>query len=114
NPGGATDAIARLLAQKLGEEVGQSVVIQNVPGAGTVIGATQVARAAPDGYRIMSADIATLAISPALTPNVGYDPVTSFTAVGEIARLPLVLVVHKDVPASTVTELIDYAGQPGV
>jgi tripartite-type tricarboxylate transporter receptor subunit TctC len=106
--GAATDVLTRRLAQDMTIELGQPVVIENVPGAGTVNAAVQVARARPDGYRVMTADSATLALNPALMDKLPYDPQGSFTTFGMFARFPLFLVVNRNVPARNLTELIDY------
>ena len=106
--GAATDVLTRRLAQDLTVELGQPIAVENIPGAGTINAASQLARAKPDGYRVMTADSATLAINPALMEKLPYDPQTSFTAIGMFARLPLFLAVHRNVPARSVPELIDH------
>lgn len=113
-PGAATDALARLLAQEMSGGLGQSIVVENQPGAATVTASSQLKRSPADGYRVMSADITTLVFNPALRPNLAYDPLKDFTMVGLMARLPLVLVARKDLPAETVTQLLDEAkANPG-
>lgn len=106
--GAATDVLTRRLAQDLATELGQPIAVENIPGAATVNAAAQMARTKPDGYRVMTADSATLALNPALMEKLPYDPQTSFTAVGMFARLPLFLAVHRNVPARTLPELIDH------
>lgn len=108
--GAATDVLTRRLAQDLSTDLGQPVVIENMPGAGTVNAAAHLARAKSDGYRVMTADSATLALNPALMDKLAYDP-QSFSYIGMFARFPLVLVVHKNVPVKSVPELIAYMGQ---
>jgi tripartite-type tricarboxylate transporter receptor subunit TctC len=113
-PGGSTDILGRSIAQKLHEALGQPVVVENKPGAGGSIGATEVARAAPDGYTLLMGHIGTLAINPSLYPDLAYDPVRSFAPVALIARVPNVLVVNPAVPARNVQELIALAkAKPG-
>ncbi len=113
-PGGSTDILAREIALKLQEALGQPVVVENKPGAGGSIGSTEAARAAPDGYTLLMGHIGTLAINPSLYPKLGYDPRTSFTPVALIARVPNVLVVNPHVQAKDVRELIALAkAKPG-
>ncbi len=113
-PGGSTDILARSIAQKLQDALGQPFIIENKSGAGGSIGATEVARAAPDGYTLLMGHIGTLAVNPSLYPNLGYDPVTSFAPVALIARVPNVLVVNPAVPVHDVQQLIALAkAKPG-
>ncbi len=113
-PGGSTDILARAIGQKLSEAWGQSVVVDNVPGAGGAIGADKVAKAPADGYTLLMGHIGTLAVNPSLYPNLPYDPVKSFTPVAWVARVPNVLVVHPSVPAKNVKELVALAkAKPG-
>jgi len=113
-PGGSTDILARAIAQKLQEALGQPFVVDNKAGAGGSIGATEVARAAPDGYTLLMGHIGTLAVNPSLYPNLRYDPVASFSPVAMIAIVPNVLVVHPAVPAKNVQELVALAkAKPG-
>lgn len=106
--GAATDILTRLLAKDISTTLGQPVVIVNVPGAGTINAAVQLKNAKPDGYRVMTADSATLALNPAMIEKLAYDPQTSFTSLGMFARFPLYLVVNKDVPVNNLTELVEY------
>ena len=99
-PGGSTDILARAVGAELSKSFGQSVVIDNVPGAGGSIGAERVAKAAPDGYTLMMGHIGTLAVNPALYPKLGYDPIKDFAPVAWVARVPNVLVVNPAVPAA--------------
>jgi len=113
-PGGSTDILGRSIAQRLQEALGQPFVVENRPGAGGSIGATEVARAAPDGHTLLMGHIGTLAINPSLYPKLPYDPLTSFAPVALVARVPNVLVVHPAVPARNVQELVALArARPG-
>ncbi|AGW94883.1 MULTISPECIES: Bug family tripartite tricarboxylate transporter substrate binding protein [Cupriavidus] len=107
--GGATDVLGRLLAVGLGEKLGQSVVVENKPGASTVIGATQVAKAAPDGYTLLLGASTTLTLNPAIRPNLGYDPIKSFTPLGLVADMSLVLVANPDTPIRSLKDLVTQA-----
>ena len=113
-PGGATDIVARQLAAKLAQRFGQQVVVDNRAGAAGTIGAAAVARADPDGYTMLFAVAANMAVAPAVLKTVPYDPVKSFAPVIEIARGPYVLMVHPSVPAKDLAEFVAYAKQnPG-
>lgn len=112
--GGSTDLVGRLLAQHMSPELGQSVVVENRPGAGGNTGAAAVAKARPDGYTILMGTVATHALNPALYKKMPYDPVTSFAPVSLLAIVPNVLVVNPAFPAKTVKELIDLVkANPG-
>jgi len=112
-PGGGTDVIARFFAQKLGESLGQSFIVENRAGAGGNIGAESVARAAPDGYTLMMA-IASLAINVTLYNKIAYDPVKDFTAIGTVAITPNCFAVHPSLPVRSLRELIALArAKPG-
>jgi len=106
-PGGTNDIMARAVSDKMSAALGQQIVIENrnAGGSGTV-GTRQVAHAAPDGYTILLAYTSTLATGPNLYKNVGYDPHKDFAPIGLIASAPALLLVHKDLPAKTVGELI--------
>jgi tripartite-type tricarboxylate transporter receptor subunit TctC len=113
-PGSGTDIVARLLAQKISENWGQQVIVDNKPGAGAIVGVEAIARAAPDGYTIGIGDTGPLAINPALYDKLPYDPATDFAAITHVANLPFILVVHPSLPAKTVPDLIALAkSQPG-
>jgi len=105
-PGGSTDILARSIGQELTKAWGQSVIIENVAGAGGSIGADRVAKAAGDGYTLLMGHIGTLAVNPSLYPKLPYNPVTDFAPVAWVARVPNVLVVHPSVTAKTVQELV--------
>ena len=112
-PAGATDIVGRIVAQKLQERLGQSVVVENRPGAGGAIGSDLVAKAAPDGYTILMATSSTHSIGPALQ-KLPYDPIKDFTAITHVADVPNVLVVSPKLPVNTVKELVTYAkANPG-
>jgi len=113
SPGGAVDGPTRIVAQKLGERLGQQVVVDNKPGAGATIGAAEVAKSAPDGYTLLLAS-QTNAISPALYPKLPYDATDDFVPIMLIGEEPGVLVVHPSFPAKTVQEFIAYVkANPG-
>jgi len=112
--GGPVDVMARLVAQHLTAKLGQSVIVEDRPGAGGTIASKLVASAAPDGYTLLFASAGSLAISPSLYKNLGYDPV-GFAPVALVANHPLAMVVHPSVPVHSVKELIAYAkANPGV
>jgi tripartite-type tricarboxylate transporter receptor subunit TctC len=113
-PGGSTDILARAMAQELTKAWGQTVIVDNVPGAGGAIGAEKVAKATPDGYTLLMGHIGTLAVNPSLYPTLPYDPITSFAPVAWVARVPNVLVVHPSVKAHNVNEVVALAkASPG-
>jgi tripartite-type tricarboxylate transporter receptor subunit TctC len=113
-PGGSTTIVARIVADKMSEALGQSIVIDNRGGAGGTIGSRAVSKSAPDGYTILLGYSGTLAIGPTLYGNVGYDPRKDFDPIGRIGTAPNTLVVHPSVPVHSVAELIAYAkNNPG-
>ncbi len=105
-PGGSQDVIGRLFAQKVGESLGQTIVVENKPGAGGLIATQEAARAAPDGYTLFLSTGAQMAIEPALNPKAGYDPVKDFVQIVHLADAPLVLLATPAFPATSVKELI--------
>jgi tripartite-type tricarboxylate transporter receptor subunit TctC len=105
-PGGTTDILGRIVAQKLQEAWGQPVVVENRPGAGGALGAELTAKSAADGYTIMGGTISTHAINASVYPKLPYHPVRDFQPVTQLAQQPNMLVVHPSVPASNVAELI--------
>lgn len=107
--GGSTDVVGRIVAERMSQELGQQIVVQNVGGAGGSLGAQQVAQADPDGYTILMGTVATHALNPLILKQKPYDPVTDFAPVSLLVLVPNVLAVHPDVPAQTVQELIDLA-----
>jgi tripartite-type tricarboxylate transporter receptor subunit TctC len=104
--GGSTDLIARIIAEKMTEDLGQTVIVENKAGAGGNIGADAVAKADPDGYTILMGTIATHALNPAVMKQMPYDPVKDFAPVSLLVLVPNVLEVNPEVPAKTVQELI--------
>src|SRR5258705_712449 len=113
-PGGGTDIVGRVVAQKLGELLGQSVVVENRGGASGNIGTEIVARATPDGYMILMGNVAPNAINVSLFRNLPFDPVADFAPVTLVASTPNILVVHPSTPARTVKEVIALAkAKPG-
>lgn len=107
--GGGTDLLARLLGHDMSDALGKPVVIDNHPGGGTQIGAEQVAKAAPDGYTLLSASVTTYAFNPGLYPKLGYDPVKDFAPISLTGRFALVLISNPGFPAASVAELIKMA-----
>jgi len=112
--GGATDVVSRLVAQKLGERIQRTVVVENIGGGGATIGAAKVARAAPDGHTLLMGTIATHVINPLSMAQLPYNAQTGFTPISLIATVPNVLLVHPSVKARNVQELIALVkSQPG-
>ena len=107
-PGGAIDIFARVFAQKLSDKLGKPFVVENRPGAGTVLAANSVARAAPDGHTVLVSP-SPLAINATLYKKLPYDTANDFTAVAYVADIPLVLVVHPSLPVKSIPDLIKYA-----
>jgi tripartite-type tricarboxylate transporter receptor subunit TctC len=105
-PGGTTDILGRLVAQKLSESLGQPVVVENRPGAGGAVGTESVAKAAPDGYTIMGGTISTHAINASVYDKLSYDPIKDFEPVTLLATQPNMLVVSPSLPAKNVAELV--------
>lgn len=105
-PGGSQDVIGRLFAQKVGDALGQTIVVENKPGAGGLIATQETARSAPDGYTLFLSTGAQMAIEPALNPKAGYDPLKDFVQVIHLADAPLVLLATPSLPAATLADLI--------
>jgi tripartite-type tricarboxylate transporter receptor subunit TctC len=113
-PGGTTDILARMLGQKLEQRLGKTFIVENRPGAGTLIAASAVAKAAPDGHTLLMAPSSTMAVNVTLYKNLPYDPVNEFIPLAGLARVPFVLIVNPSLPVHSLTELIAYAKQrPG-
>lgn len=113
-PGGSTDIVARIVAQKLGERLGQPVVIENRGGAGGTIGAALIAKSAPDGYSLVFGTTSTHAVAPAVYPKLDYDPIKDFAPIGMVAVTPYLLVVNSAIKATNVREFVALAkSQPG-
>jgi len=110
-PGGSTDIVARIVAQKLSEKLGQSVVVENKAGAGGTIGADQVAKAAPDGYTLTLGTTSTHAIAAGAYSKLPYDPVKDFTHISLVAVTPYLLVVNPSLPVKTLPEFVSYTKQ---
>jgi tripartite-type tricarboxylate transporter receptor subunit TctC len=107
--GGATDILARALSQKLGEKIGQTVVVDNRPGAGGTIGSDAAAKSTPDGYTLLLATSSTHSIGPAINPKIPYDAFADFTPLGYVATSPNLVLVPNSSPANTMREFIDFA-----
>jgi len=108
-PGGSTDLIARIVGDQLGRQLGQPVVIENRGGAAGNIGAEVVAKAPPDGYTLFLAPIGTVAINPSLYANMPFDPIRDFAPVSQLTSLPMVMLLHPSIKATTVQEFVAYA-----
>jgi len=108
-PGGSTTIVARIIAEKMSETLGQTVVVDNRGGAGGTVGTRSAAKSAPDGYTILLSYTATMAIGPNLQAAAGYDPRKDFAPIGRIGSTPMVIVVHPEVKAKSVADLIKLA-----
>lgn len=105
-PGGSADTIGRLIGKRLSDELGQPVVIDNRPGAGTAVGAGYVAKAPADGYTLLVSSGSTFTANPAIRSNLPYDSVKSFDPIAIVGRIPLILLANKDEPVSTVQQFV--------
>jgi tripartite-type tricarboxylate transporter receptor subunit TctC len=113
-PGGGGDALARLIGPQITQRLGEFVIVDNRPGAGTIIGTDLVAKAAPDGHTLLI-NTSAITINPSLQDSLPYDTVRDFVAIQKLVSLPNVLVVHPSIPAKSVRELIAYAKtRPGL
>src|SRR5437016_7464268 len=113
-PGGGTDVVARILAPRMSELLGQPIVIDNRPGATGTVAAGQVAKAPPDGYTIMMGHVSVNAIAPSLFANLPYDVNRDFAPIALAAAVPHLVVVHPSVPVTSLKELVAYLKtQPG-
>jgi tripartite-type tricarboxylate transporter receptor subunit TctC len=113
--GGTTDFLGRLVADQLKSGLGATVVVENKPGAGTTLGAEQVARSEPDGHTLLMATSTTLAINKTLYKKLPYDPVKDFAPIALVAGVPFALIINPQIPAKTLTEFIAYAkSKPGL
>jgi tripartite-type tricarboxylate transporter receptor subunit TctC len=108
-PGGAADFVARALGDPLSRALGQPIVIDNRPGAGSSIAAQIVAKAAPDGYTMLIASPSSISVNPAMNPNIGYRPETDLVPISKVSASPLLLAVHPSLGVGSVRELIDTA-----
>ena len=113
-PGGASDALARIVGQKLSEKWGQAVVVENRPGAGGNIGMDAVAKAPGDGYTLLMSYVGSHAINPSIYNKLPYDPEADFVAVATLANVPFVAVVNAAVPVSNIKGLVTYAANKPV
>lgn len=111
-PGGGTDRVARIIGEKLAEQMGQPVVIDNRAGAGGVVGTEASARAAPDGYTMVLGSTATHAVNPSLYSKPGYDPIADFVAISPLATTPAILVVNASLQVSSLQELLAMIRTP--
>jgi tripartite-type tricarboxylate transporter receptor subunit TctC len=112
-PGGPSDVVARIIGDGLGRQLNQTVIIENVGGAGGTIGTARVAAATPDGYTLLAAGMGSHVAAPVLTPNVRYDAVKDFEPIGLIANAPVAVVVRKDFPAKDFKEFVAYVKEHG-
>jgi tripartite-type tricarboxylate transporter receptor subunit TctC len=113
-PGGSTEILSRIVAQNLEQRLGKPVIVENKPGAGTVIGTTAVAQSTPDGYTLLMATVTPMAINVAVHKSLPYDPAADFVPLGMVASSPFFLVVNPELPVHTVKELVAYAkANPG-
>ena len=108
-PGGGVDQMARLISGKLEQRLGRSFIIENKPGAGSIIAATHVQKSAPDGYTLLMAPAPTMAVNVSLYKNLPYDPTADFSLIGLLSGTPFVLMVNVDLPVKSVPELLAYA-----
>ena len=111
--GGASDVVARIVANQMSRTLGQSFIIENVSGAGGTIGSARAAAAAPDGYTLLAAAMGSHVAAPVLTPNVKYDPLADFVPIGITAHSPAVVIARKDFPARDLKEFITVLRQKG-
>ncbi len=111
--GGASDVVARIVTNEMSKILGQSIVIENVGGAGGTIGSARAAAAAPDGYTLLAAAMGSHVAAPVLTPNIKYDPVADFVPIGITADSPVVIIARKDFPAHDLKEFVAVLRQQG-
>jgi tripartite-type tricarboxylate transporter receptor subunit TctC len=107
--GGTSDVLARVLAKKMGDNMGQSLIIENIGGAAGTIGATAVARATPDGYTLIFGYATQFTIAPALYQNLSYDPIKSFVPIGSVVRFHFLMTAYSALPVNSLSELVAHA-----
>jgi len=112
-PGGGTDTIARLVADRLGAQLGQSFIVENRTGAGTLVGTQVAAQAEPDGYTLLLGLNGNMAVNPSLYAHLSYDPIADFTPVAMLTSYPFLVVVNKDFPAASIGDLIKQGKATG-
>ena len=112
-PGGGTDIVARLMAEQFGKEFGQSFLVENRPGAGTLVGTELAAKAAPDGYTLLVGLNGNMALNPSLYEKLPYDPIRDFTAIGMIVNIPFLVVVSQTSPFRTIGDVVAIGKRDG-
>jgi tripartite-type tricarboxylate transporter receptor subunit TctC len=113
-PGGASDFVGRIMQPKMAELLGQSIVVENKPGAAGNIGAETAAKSAPDGYTIFLGNVGSIAINPGVYPKLSITPTRDFIAVNQVVDVPSALIVHPSLPVNSIREVVDYAkANPG-
>ncbi len=108
-PGGGFDTVARVMADRLSVVLGQSVIVENKAGAGTLVGSEYAAKATPDGYTLLLGGTSNIALNPGLYPNINYDPVRDFTPVGLVVSWPFMIITRNGLPYKTLKEFVDAA-----
>jgi tripartite-type tricarboxylate transporter receptor subunit TctC len=108
-PGGSNDIIARVVGQKLSEDFGQPVIIENKPGGGAIVATEHVAKSAPDGYTLLVGASGAMAINPAVYAKLPYDPILDFVPISELGSFPLILIINASSPITSLAELVAYA-----
>jgi tripartite-type tricarboxylate transporter receptor subunit TctC len=111
--GGPSDVVARMVTEEMGRNLGQSMIIENIGGAGGTIGSARVAAANPDGYTLLAGSMGSHVAAPVLTPNVKYDSERDFEPIGFTAHAPAVIVANKDFPAKDLRNFVDYLKKHG-
>lgn len=113
NAGGGTDIVARMLSDRLAKNLDQPIIVENLGGAGGMIGSEKVARSTPDGYTLLVGTAATHGVNAAVTDEMPYDTITDFTPVSMFASAPILVLVNPEVPVANLDELIEMGRQPG-